>query len=186
VLSVLSPALAEQKPTQKPHPVGTLFKILGGQPRNAKKVGLAFASVNGVEIYWPEEWTSQENLPSGWILRLTRPDVDHRTDIHIEDSEAFNFEQVFTYNTDTLKSKELIDTITKPLKTKIGDYKAVPALDTTIVYGDHNERFRRIVYFGYPPRVHALTLECRAKEYETLKPDFEHILSTISIHDGVH
>jgi hypothetical protein len=178
------PCFAQQQ--AKHSPVGNFFKILGGQPRNAKKVGLEFASVSGVEIYYPGSWAAQENLPDGWVLRLTRPDTDNRTDIHIEDSEAYSFDQVLVYNTETLQKEEQLKSATPGVKRQIGDYKNVPGLEATFVYGPDSSSMRRVVYFGYPPRVHALILDCRRNEYDRLKDDFDHILSTISIHDGVH
>ncbi len=181
-------AVAQGPPNlpDKPTKVGTFLRVISGQPRNAKKVGLAFSSVHGVEIYYPKVWEPQEALPDGWSLLLTRPDIDKESDIHMEERPAYSLDQVLVDDTDVLTKNEHLQSTAPSVRKPIGDYKNIPALATTFVYGGHSEFLRRVVYFGYPPSVHALVLQCRPGEYDRLKADFEHILTTISIHDGEH
>ena len=182
-------SVAQGPPTlpKKPTKVGTLLRVVSGQPRNAKKVGLSFSAVCGVEIYYPTIWQAQESVPDGWSLLLLRPDIDRQSDIHIEERPAYSLDQVLVDDTDDFTKNEHLQNATKAVRKPIGDYKNVPALATTFTYGDRQQTLiRRVVYFGYPPRVHALVLQCLPGEYERLKDDYEHILSTISIHDGEH
>lgn len=180
------PAPAEETPPQKSGKIGTIFKVLSGQPRDHRKVGLEFASIHGVEIYYPKDWTAQENPPEPWELRLTRKDTDELTDIHMMETAAYSLDQVRVDETDTLAKEEGLKTSPKGIKRQIGEYKSIPAMEATYEFGKNNENLRQVIYFGYPPMVHSLVLDCRPDEYERLKPDFEHILSTISIHDGIH
>jgi hypothetical protein len=181
-ISALLPVFGQQKPGK----IGTFFKVISGQPRDSRKVGLSFSSIHGVEIYYPIDWAAQENVPGGWELRLTRKDTNELTDIHMLESAAYSLDQVRVDETDSLTKSEGLKTAPKGIKRHIGEYKNIPALEADYEFGTENETLRHVVYFGYPPMVHSLVLDCRPDEYERLKPDFDHILSTISIHDGIH
>ena len=182
--SAFVPVFGQQQ--QKPGKIGKFFKTISGQPRDSRKVGLSFSSIDGVEIYYPTDWIAEETAPEGWELRLTRRDTRDPTDIHMLERPAYSFDQMRVDETDDLTKNEGLKTAPKGNKIHIGEYKNIPAMEAIYEYGKENESLRHVVYFGYPPEVHSLVLDCRPDEYERLKPDFEHILSTISIHDGVH
>jgi hypothetical protein len=183
ILPCCEDALGQTKPSR---PIGTLFKIIAGQPRNSKKVGLSFSSVSGVEIYYPTDWSAAEYVSTSCPLKLTRGDVSDQTNIYMEDSDAHSFDLVLSANTETWSQLINLKSVHPGTSRNIGDYKNIPALDATFSYDDSEVRIRRVVYFGYPPMVHALILDCRLSEYERLKVDFDLMLSTISIHDGIH
>jgi hypothetical protein len=186
VLTIAASAFAPVFGQQKSGKVGNFFKVLSGQPRDSRKVGLAFSSVDGVEIYYPTDWTAEETPPGDWELRLTRKDTHEPTDIHMLERPAYSFDQMRVDETDDLTKNEGLKTAPKGNKIHIGEYKNIPAMEADYEFGNENETLRHVVYFGYPPVVHSLVLNCRPDEYERLKPDFDHILSTISIHDGIH
>jgi hypothetical protein len=173
------PATIPDKPTK----IRNMFRMMGGQPRDNRKVGLSFSSSCGVEIYYPSDWSTHEHeeLPPDWSLWLTKEGLNEETHIHMEERPAYSLEQVLVDDTDARKKEKDPGKLTEGVHKKIGEYKAVPALEATFAYGPDNSILRHVVYFGYPPRVHALVLQCRKEEYTTLKNDFEHIISTISL-----
>jgi hypothetical protein len=179
---VFAPALGQQKSGK----IGNFFKVISGQPRDSRKVGLSFSSVHGVEIYYPTDWIAEETPPAAWELRLTRKDTREPTDIHMLERTAYSFDQMRVDETDELSKTEGLKSAPKGNRIRIGEYKNIPAMEADYELGSENATLRHVVYFGYPPVGHSLVLDCRPDEYERLKPDFDHILSTISIHDGIH
>ncbi|HEY9758695.1 MAG TPA: hypothetical protein V6C97_26245 [Oculatellaceae cyanobacterium] len=183
----LLPCLAQGPSTipEKPTKIRNLFRMMGGQPRDARKVGLSFSSVCGVEIYYPKDWISHEHeeLPPDWSLWLTKDGLSEMTHIHMEERPAYSLEQILSDDTEARKKEKQPGKVTEGVRKKIGDYKAVPALEATFAYGPDDSILRHVVYFGIPPRVHALVLQCQKDEYDAVKHDFEHILSTVSLHE---